>query len=64
MTERELGKVSLKIIITSHCAVSSDNQKLLIFRPAKTLNGAFVPVDSADQFAGTTIDIYTRLRSL
>jgi hypothetical protein len=44
MAQREGRKVALQVVVAAHRAVVGDNQQLLILRPAKALDGAFVPL--------------------
>lgn len=64
MSQRELRKVPLEVIVASHGAISSHDQELLIFGPSKALNGAFIPADAPDGLSGAAVDIDAGLGDL
>jgi hypothetical protein len=59
-----LSEVSLEIIVTPHCTITSDNEELLILGPAEALNGSLIPVNAANQFARTAVDVDAGLGGL
>lgn len=61
MAERELCKVSLQII-AAHGAISCDNKERLILRPAKALDGTFVPGNAPDLLSSEAVNVYGWLR--
>jgi hypothetical protein len=50
-------EISMETIVAAYCAIFGDDNQLLIFRPAKTSNRAFVPVEPADELASTRVDV-------
>ena len=62
--QRELGEISLQIIIASHSAICCHDQQLLIFGPSKALDGAFIPADVADGLPSAAVDVDAGLRDL
>lgn len=61
MTQGELGKVALQIIVAAYGTIRCDCKQLLILRPADAFDDDLVPGNTPDKLAGSAVDVYARL---